>query len=303
MALDTDRIDHMMSRLRGATIRRAARIPPIRHRLDSRRARRTELYAPYLPSLGPAEGLLVSALRADALVACDVSSLLSQEALAQAAQLATGLDDGMRDHSSIRVPPGVFRTEPALFLAGLSDTLLDLAESYLGLETHYLGVELKRELADQRTDDVRQWHLDIEDRNVFKLIVYLSDVDGATDGAFQYLTPDDTAEAVARLGYWTGFVSDSALAGVTTSTARHAMSGSAGSGFLVDTARVLHKAGTPVRRDRYSMTFSYVSVESLQVFPEFMMPRADIVDLTMSLSPRQRRAALGEADPRRRAAR
>ena len=94
--------------------------------------------------------------------------------------------------------------DPTLFTWGLSEDLLDLAECHIGLPPRYLGVEVKREMAnpaaDHSHDAVRRWHLDHEDRRIFKVIVYLSDVD-ATSAPFGYVDLPTSKAILEGLGH------------------------------------------------------------------------------------------------------
>ena len=61
------------------------------------------------------------------------------------------------------------------FLFALSGRLLDLAERYMGLSVRYFGVAVKREIASGVLEGTRHFHMDPEDENVLKIIVYLND--------------------------------------------------------------------------------------------------------------------------------
>jgi hypothetical protein len=132
--------------------------------------------------------------------------------------------------------------EPEPFLFVLSEPLLDLAERYMGLPVRYFGVAVKREIANGVLEGTRHFHTDPEDENVLKIIVYLNDVDAET-GPFQCLSATDSAvEGRAEdASSWITCLGPRLTANVC------------------DTARCLHRASPPVTKDRYSITFSYVS--------------------------------------------
>lgn len=148
------------------------------------------------------------------------------------------------------------------FLFGLSRSLLDLAERYLGLPVDYLGVNIKRELANGRSEGTRLWHADPEDERMLKLIVYLSDVD-AGSGPFAAIDARRSAEAKKRLRYaWGSTCTSEALEQVVPATEWRTFVGPRLTAVFCDTARCLHRASPPTRVDRYSMTFSYLSREA-----------------------------------------
>ena len=50
----------------------------------------------------------------------------------------------------------------------------------MGLPVRYFGVAMKREIANGVIEGPRSFHIDPEDENVLKIIVYLNDVDAGT---------------------------------------------------------------------------------------------------------------------------
>jgi hypothetical protein len=75
---------------------------------------------------------------------------------------------------------------PEIFLWGLEQRLLNIAENYLGLPVAYHGSYFRRDIANQVEKKSRLWHMDSEDRKLFKVIVYLNDINDER-GPFQYL--------------------------------------------------------------------------------------------------------------------
>ena len=66
---------------------------------------------------------------------------------------------------------------PHLIEWGLEERLLALAQNYFGLPVAYRGLILRRDYADGKYIETRQWHRDSEDTRILKIIVYLNDVD------------------------------------------------------------------------------------------------------------------------------
>jgi hypothetical protein len=178
----------------------------------------------------------------------------------------------------------------AVFAHGLAPHLLDLAENHLGLSPRYLGVELKRELVgatSRQHDAVRRWHLDHEDRRIFKVIVYLSDVDCGT-GPFGYIDWQHTQTIVDTIKHRYQPVSDEQMAVIVSRDQWHQVTGPRLTAVYVDTGRVFHRVVSPTERERYSMSFAYSSHNPYYTFSNLMLPQAALHRLCDGLSPRQR---------------
>lgn len=160
-----------------------------------------------------------------------------------------------------RVDPERILAEPELYRFLLSEPLLDLAEQYMGLPVRHFGVELKREVADGALQGPRQYHTDPEDENVLKIIVYLNDVDAGT-GPFQCIDATDSAKvrqamrASTLAGRWIGTED---LEQIVPSSRWITCLGPRLTANICDTARCVHRASPPLTKDRYSITFSYLS--------------------------------------------
>jgi len=166
------------------------------------------------------------------------------------------------------IPDDALLEQPEPYLFGLSQKLLDLAERYMGLPVDYLGVNLKRELANGQQVGTRLWHADPEDERVLKIIVYLSDVDEGA-GPFAAVEAPLTEKARWALRYdWGTNCTSEALEAVVPKTQWRLCTGPRLTAVFCDTARCLHRASPPLRTDRYSMTFSYLSREAYFCFSD-----------------------------------
>ena len=175
---------------------------------------------------------------------------------------------------------------------GLADENLDLAEHYIGLPVYYLGVAVRREQVDVDYK-TRRWHMDVDDRRMLKIIVYLNDVsDGG--GPFEYLNRNASDHAARILKYSSGFVSDAAMARVVPAADWVQVTGPRLTAIFVDPRRFFHRAQPPTKADRYSLTFTYTSTTPFQTFPGSMLSSAALAGLSNELTPRQRRAAMAE---------
>ena len=136
--------------------------------------------------------------------------------------------------------------------------------------------------------------MDIDDRRMLKIIVYLNDV-GDGCGPFEYLDRDASDHAVRILRYSAGHVSDAAMARVVPAEDWVQVTGPRLTAIFVDPKRLLHRVRPPTQADRYSLTFTYMSTTPLfQTFPESRLSPAALAGLSKELTPRQRRAAMGK---------
>lgn len=251
---------------------RLRRIPGAgrRHLLDlfpareaATRARAAAAHRPSLRAAGPL-GAILAAVTADAICRTalgdlGLGGLLDDPALPLAlASLRTARRPGK---SVTRLHHGELPELPSLYLAGLHPQLVALAESYFRLPAIYLGYEIKAEHPDGRATGTRLWHRDVEDRNVLKLLVYLSDTSDS-DGALEYVEADASERFCRISGYRAGLLEIAAPLGAA------ACPGGRGTAILFDGARLLHRARPPAARERLSITFGYATRLARQVMPQ-----------------------------------
>lgn len=120
----------------------------------------------------------------------------------------------------------------------------------MGLPVRHFGMAVKREIANGELVGTRQFHIDPEDENVIKIILYLNDVDAGT-GPFQCLNAQDTVKVGKARG--------AELERIVPPSKWVTCVGPRLTANVCDTARCLHRASPPLTTDRYSITFSYVS--------------------------------------------
>ena len=283
----------LATRARGKAKRVLLRAPVFKQFADTQYFAKLGRHADDLPWLDAARFSVLKDLRSEWIAKRDGAPFIPKPVLDVADDFVSRLQSDKTDRSCVRISPAELAADPALYTWGLTDENLDLAESYIGLPVHFLGVEVKRERPDGRTTDVRQWHIDVEDRRMMKIIAYLSDVD-ETCGPFNHLDRTRTLRAVRGLGYASGFVPDAKMSSALPESQWTMATGPRLTTIFVDTCRLFHRAKPPTKTDRYSMTFSYASTTPYQVFPEFMQNRKTMMQLRDQLTPRQRRAAMME---------
>jgi hypothetical protein len=176
---------------------------------------------------------------------------------------------------------------PEVYLWGVNERLLNLVENYIGLPIRYHGVDLRREVADGKPNDVRQWHIDAEDHRMFKVILYLNDVEEG-GGPFEYVPREQTLQAAKALHYGSGFVADDALARVLPRVEWKQAIAKAFSAVFADTCRVFHRAQAPTKRDRYSITYSWTSTTPVKAYPSMPIPPETYRFVSGRINERQR---------------
>lgn len=157
-------------------------------------------------------------------------------------------------------PEDILGVCPEVYFLGLSPGMLDLAENYIAQYCRYAGCALKREKVGAPQVGARMWHRDVEDEHMLRVLIYLTDVDQG-DGGFEYLVP----------GTWDlpgvggGYIADEKLGDLVPGAQRSACVGPAGTAVLFDGSTLMHRAGSPSRRDRLSLAFTYTSRHPLQI--------------------------------------
>ncbi len=295
-----------------ATLRTAGRIAnrlkrevtlraPLRALVERRHRLALAAHAPLLPPLESADAALVRALR---------TQLVVQRAFADLGVRGSGavLDALARFVQELRATPAAGRnaiclpaprllSAPQVYLWGLDERLLDLVENYIGLPVQYHGASVRREVADGRATDVRQWHLDPEDSRMLKIIVYLGGDVGDGGGAFEYLDGAATRRAVRALRYVSGFVDDARMRRVVPESEWRRATGAAYTANLADTCAVFHRAGPPVNADRYTVTYSWTSRRPRKTYGAMPMSESEYRAVTVVLSPRQRACVPPRIEP------
>ena len=178
---------------------------------------------------------------------------------------------------------------PDFYRLGLSPAVLDLAEACLGLDCLYLGATLKCEKADGRIAGTRQWHLDIEDEKLFRILLYLAPVTPDC-GPFEFFPREVSRALKAGLHYRSGYVEDTRIALVAPMQLWEQCTGDTGEAVIFDGAGVFHRGKIPLAQDRYSITFAYCSRRPLELRRSACLPVPRRRAFLATLSTRQRQA-------------
>lgn len=251
-----------------------SRVTPINRTVRGVHESRLNAHRPSLPILTAADQKLVDVLEADGVAVTTLEALgpthleSAKVALELLVHELSQMDSDGR--SAIRPSQQQLLSDIRLWQLGLDPRLLDLAEKYIGLPVRYYGAAVHRQVADGKSLGTRQWHRDIEDHRVLKILVWLTDV-GPRGGAFEYVPKRPSQEGVHNLHYVSGFVSDEAMSAAVSTDSWVKATGPQWTAVLADTAQILHRASVAEDRDRYSVTLTWTSRRPIK-----SMPPADI---------------------------
>lgn len=177
---------------------------------------------------------------------------------------------------------------PEIFLWGLEQRLLNIAENYLGLPVAYHGSYFRRDIANQVERKSRLWHMDSEDRKLFKVIIYLNDINDER-GPFQYLPKYLTAKVADSLKYKYGYISDKIMQHVIPQSSYKSCTGPSGTVVIAGTGSVFHRGKIPVDSDRFSVFFDYTSRQpKFPFYCKSSLPMEDLHLLSTKFSKEQK---------------
>lgn len=267
-----------------------AYVAPLRFLADSRHKRRLRQFEPQLPVLPSEREAVLEEVRTRGASVTSLEALdFPGTDLMKAG--AIGLKDDFARHdrtntATVRPPREWVLARPAIWQWGLNEQVLDMVESYIGLPARYVGASVRCERATGEAFGVRQWHRDIEDRRMLKLLVWLNDVDD-DGGPFEYVARAHTSDLTRSLGYISGYVSDEAIRRQVPESEWRRGTGPIWTSVVADPRNVFHRAMPPVRRDRYSLTFSYTSRSPVRRMSSQALSRREREWATRGLNTRQ----------------
>ncbi|MDM9383478.1 hypothetical protein QUB80_22575 [Chlorogloeopsis sp. ULAP01] len=253
-------------------------------------------YVNYLPKIYPEDFTLIDSLRQEGvfvtyLQTLEISStsLLIVSAKKLLPELLLLPSNGKY---SISLSSCILMNYPEIFLWGLEERLINIVENYIGLPIMYHGVDFRREIANGKPINVRQWHIDIEDYRMVKIIVYLNNV-SLNGGPFEYISKSLTSSLSQALKYSAGFVSDQVIESFVAKSDWNSCVGQDGTVIFTDTCNVFHRAKPPVEADRFSLTFAYTSRQPITMFTKSALHRDELQRISSKLNKRQRECILG----------
>lgn len=290
--MPSSRIATNVSRVVNRAKRQAmGRVPVLRGAADAVHERRRRAWAGRLPTVLSADAPLVGALDEEAIRVCALPDLglpRTEELMVALDRVAEGVRARRADGvSTLRPSPDELVRDQVLWHWGLQERLLAVVENYLGVPARYYGPDVRREVADHRSSGVRQWHRDIEDRRMVKILVWLNDVD-EQGGPFAYVPVGHSATATRHLRYVSGFINEERLHAVVPREVVQTVPGPKWTTLVADNTRIIHRATPPHARDRYSVTFTYSSRHPVKTMAPVRWDRDQAARIRSGLTPRQR---------------
>lgn len=183
-------------------------------------------------------------------------------------------------------------SKPDIFLWGLERRILNIAENYFGLPVAYHGTYFRRDIANTVQQKSRLWHIDTEDRQVLKAIIYLQDVN-EEDGPFQYIPLAVTKKVVEKLKYKYGYVQDSTMQLAGYSSNCKSCTGISGTVVFAATGSIFHRGKIPVTSDRFALFFDYTSrLPKYPFFNHYSLPQEYLLSLSRRISKYQLKSLL-----------
>ncbi|MGJ5676505.1 MAG: 2OG-Fe(II) oxygenase [Nostochopsis sp.] len=230
------------------------------------------------------EGVVVTSLEALSIPHTDKMFLAAQKLMPEIPKNVSGEDNEYVVHASSEQ----IMQYPEIFMWGLEKRLLNIVENYISLPVAYHGAYFRRDLANSVERKSRLWHIDVEDRKILKVIVYLHDVD-ENCGPFQYIPLSLTSSVAHSLGYKHGYVQDKTLQKALSQSLWKSCTGKAGTVVFATTSQVFHRGKVPVDQDRFTIFFDYTSRQpQFPFYCKSSLPGEDLLSLAANFSEQQR---------------
>jgi hypothetical protein len=148
----------------------------------------------------------------------------------------------------------------------LQPHVVDVIAKYFGEAPYlsYVALDLS-EYAGDALATSQLWHRDHDDTKVVKLFTYLTDVLDLAHGPFTFLSPDASKAIHASVST---HVADDAVLGRVPQSSFSSMTRSAGSSFLVDTARCYHM-GSRIAPGKRRLMYTACYITWPAIYPDF----------------------------------
>ncbi|MEA5568346.1 2OG-Fe(II) oxygenase [Anabaena sp. UHCC 0399] len=254
----------LFPRIQNKLLRNFIRFPLIRYHADLAYQTDIKEHLPYLPILSSHDLNIVKAIKTQGIAITSLDELGISSNL-QILQLAQKLLPNIKSNIAVQKNGFVVHANaeqmieyPEIFLWGLEQRLLNIIENYLGLPVAYHGAYFRRDIANQLETGSRLWHIDTEDRQVIKIILYINNVDEET-GPFQYLPQPLTTEVAKSLNYTSGYLTDKTMQKVISPKQYQSCVGAAGTVIFAATGSIFHRGKPPSNSDRFAIFFDYTS--------------------------------------------
>jgi hypothetical protein len=172
------------------------------------------------------------------------------------------LSDNPMSAASHRVysdPIEIATNFPEIVNWGLQERILDLVENIMGVPAAFVGLTLRREILNNQQTGTRLWHVDGEDYNSVKIMIYLNDVDEDT-GPFEYIPKSSISPLLYlwRVKFFNFAVEDAVMEKIVPASQWHSCPGQAGTVIISNTGQVFHRGKVP-KKERFALIYSYTS--------------------------------------------
>jgi hypothetical protein len=254
-----------------------------------------EEYIDNLPTLSPTDFRIVETLQREGVCVTSLEELkipstplIINSAKKIIPKLITTNPSNRKEYS-IHATPVQIMEYPEIFLWGLEQRLLNIAENYLGLPVAYHGAYFRRELVNGIQIKTRQWHTDMEDYRLLKIIIYLNDVSD-NDGPFQYIPKHLTSLVNQSLNYKYGYIRDKRMLSLVPPLYWRQCIGSTGTVIFADTGSIFHRGKLPVALERFAIFFDYTSRQPKRpYYCKSSLSKDDLLLLAKNLSEPQKK--------------
>ena len=176
-------------------------------------------------------------------------------------QLQTTEDMGYESGFShcVPIPPKDSALKfPQLFFWGLDEQLLNFVENMVGLPIAYHGVVARQEIIDGQVSGSRRWHIDSEDREIIRIMIYLSDVLEDDDGPFEYIPMTKSPGYGDFNGIDLDFIPDQAMDNLVSKSEWKKVLGPSGTVLFLRPGKMFHRGSMP-KTPRQAISYYYTS--------------------------------------------
>jgi hypothetical protein len=284
----------LVQKARNKVIKKLTQIPFVQAQSELLYQTAVNKHLVNLPVISTSDRALVETIKRDGVVITSLEALgiPSNPRFFQVAQkLMSEIPksiSGQKNEFVVHATPQQMMEHPEIFLWGLEQRLLNIVENYLGLPVAYQGVFYRRDIANEVAIKSRLWHIDMEDRKVLKIIVYLNDVNDDT-GPFQYIPHSLTSTAVRSLKYRSGYIRDETMQQAISPGNWKSCTGLSGTVIFAATSSIFHRGKIPVANDRFAVFFDYTSRQPKQLlYSTLSLNKENLVSLVNNLSEPQK---------------
>ena len=284
----------LVQKARNKIIRKLTQIPFVQAKSELVYQTALNKHLVNLPVLSTSDRTLVETIKRDGVVITSLSALgipsnprFFQVAKKLMPEIPKSIS-GQKNEFVVHATSQQLMEHPEIFLWGLEQRLLNIVENYLGLPVAYQGVFCRRDIAKEVAIKSRLWHIDMEDRKVLKIIVYLNDVN-EDGGPFQYIPQSLTSTAVRSLKYRSGYIRDETMQQALSPSNWKSCTGLAGTVIIAATSSIFHRGKIPVADDRFAVFFDYTSRQPKHpLYSTLSLNQENLLSLVNNLSKAQK---------------